>query len=185
MGSHRGTGPLPALSSTPKISIPTVASSLNRVVIRIEKNPHDKSQEETRRLTMNLIASIYLGGILTLLIALYHARLYRTLNLQEDLVGVTPINQKILYTINLALSLLFLMMGVISISYARELSESTGLAFGLNLLYALFWIWRLLWQFHYFERERAERLSPSAILKIVAPLVIIACYLIPVIASVS
>jgi hypothetical protein len=129
------------------------------------------------------LVSIYFGGTLTLLIAFYHSRLYKLLNWSEDFKKIKMTNQRILYTIHIALTLLFLIIGILSIFYAAELSESKGFAFGFNLLYACFWTWRLVWQLTYLKKGKGGR---AALInaRTIIPFMIAASYSLPVIASV-
>jgi len=128
------------------------------------------------------LVSIYLGGILTLVIALYHTQLYKKLNWSEEFEKIEINNHRILYTIHLALTILFFIIGIISIFFARELSESTGLAFGFNLSYACFWIWRLTWQLTYLKKGKHQQSTQIEFAKILFPFMIAVSYFIPVIA---
>ncbi len=126
---------------------------------------------------MSALVSIYIGGFLTLVIALYHTQLYKKLNWAEAFEKIDSENAKIIYTINLALTILFFMIGFLSVFYARELSESNGFALGFCLVYSGFWIWRLVWQILWLNKGK-DRPETG---KILIPLVIAFCYLIPVI----
>ena len=130
---------------------------------------------------MIALVSIYFGGVLTLLIAIFHTRFYKMFNWKNDFEKITIINARIIYTIHLALLLLFFMIAAISIIYAKELSQSVGLAFGFNLLYSIFWMWRLIWQFVYFKREKGQKIPPIGIFLIIILLLLVVSYLIPVI----
>lgn len=127
------------------------------------------------------LVSIYFGGVLTLLIAIFHTQFYKMFNWKNDFEKITIINARIIYTIHLALLLLFFMIAAISIIYAKELSQSVGLAFGFNLLYSIFWMWRLIWQFVYFKREKGQKIPPIGIFFIIIFLLLVVSYLIPVI----
>ncbi len=93
--------------------------------------------------------SISIGGILTLLIAVFHTRFYRLFDWGSDLAKLSPINRKLLYTIHIALLLLFFVFGFVSLLYADELGRSAGLALGVNVGLAAFWLWRGLWHLAY------------------------------------
>jgi len=56
-----------------------------------------------------------------------------------------------LYTIHLALLLLFLAFSLVSLIFYRELSQPEGLAVGLLIAFSAFWIWRAVWQVFYFK----------------------------------
>ena len=107
---------------------------------------------------MSLI-SIYIGGVLSLLLALFHTQYYKKFDWKVEYEKISPLNQKIFYTIHLALLLLFFLFGCISIIYAKELSQSNGLAFGINLLYSIFWLWRSFWQIIYFKRKKGKKMK--------------------------
>ena len=126
------------------------------------------------------LVSIYAGGSLTLLMALFHTRFYRLFGWKNDFTKISPLNTRIIYTVHLALLLLFFILAALSIGYARELSQSTGLSFGLNILISLFWLWRFLWQLFYFKREKGKKIPPMAIALIVVFLLLAIAYLIPV-----
>lgn len=127
------------------------------------------------------LVSIYIGGILTLMLAIFHARFYRLLNWKDDFEKITIINARVIYTVHFALLLLFFMLGIISIIYAKELSQGTGLAFGLNLLFFIFWFWRFIWQFAYFKWEIEQKTPPIGIVLIIIFAFLFISYLIPII----
>ncbi len=93
---------------------------------------------------------IILGGVLSLVIFVFHIRFYRFFGWQKDFEKVSPVNRRVLYTIHVALYLFLVLLGVISIKYAGELSRAEGLAEGLTLGLSLFWLWRAVWQIAYF-----------------------------------
>ncbi|MCK4662216.1 MAG: hypothetical protein KAT68_05085 [Bacteroidales bacterium] len=97
------------------------------------------------------LISIYAGGILTLLMAIFHTRFYKLFKWKAEYSHVTEINKKIFYTIHLALLLVFFIFGFLSLIYAQELSKSTGISFGINLMISIFWFWRTIWQLLYFK----------------------------------
>ena len=102
------------------------------------------------------IICIYFGGLLTLVVAFYHTQLYSKLNWSEDFEKIDPINARVLYTINIALTILFASIGFISLIYAKELSQATGVAFGLCTFYSLFWVWRFIWQITYQKTDKTD-----------------------------
>jgi len=127
------------------------------------------------------LVSIYFGGVLSLLIAVFHTQYYKMFKWGKNFEKITILNSRIIYTIHLALLLLFFMIGAISIIYAKELSQSVGLAFGFNLLYSIFWMWRLIWQFVYFKRGKGQKIPPIGIFLIIVFILLVISYLIPVI----
>lgn len=72
------------------------------------------------------IISIYIGGVLTLLMALFHTKFYKMFKWKADFKDLSLANPRILYTIHLALLLLFFIIAIVSIAYAKELSQNIG-----------------------------------------------------------
>lgn len=101
---------------------------------------------------------IIIGGILSLFIGIFHTRFYKlfTWGIEFEKIGLT--NNKIFYTIHIALLLFFFIFSVVSFVYFDELSRGEGVAFGIMLLYSLFWLWRTLWQIFYFKPSNNRRL---------------------------
>ena len=99
------------------------------------------------------LTSIYIGGIVTLLMAIFHTRFYRLFKWKAEFRRISDMNKRIFYTIHLALLLLFLIIGLLTLIYAKELSECIGICFGFNLLISVFWVWRTVWQIFYFRGE--------------------------------
>lgn len=95
--------------------------------------------------------SILMGGLLTLLMIIFHVRFYTLFGWKRDFEKIRELNQKIFYTIHLALILFFVLIAFISILFMGELSRCTGLACGINVGLGLFWLWRTLWQIFYFR----------------------------------
>jgi hypothetical protein len=95
--------------------------------------------------------SVFIGGFLSLALFLFHAKLYTLFGWQGEFTKISMLNGKIIYTVNLALTLLFLFFSIMSFAYFNELARCDGLAFGVCLGLSLFWIWRLIWQFVCFQ----------------------------------
>ena len=125
--------------------------------------------------------SIYIAGTLTLLIAVLHTRFYKLFGWNEDFANVSAINAQILYTVHMALLLLFFLVGAISIICADELSQSSGLAMAFNASFAGFWLWRLIWQIVYFRGEKGRPVSPVIIFFLILFALLTAAYAIPLI----
>lgn len=125
--------------------------------------------------------AIYIIGILTIFVGLYHLRLYKIRNWKEKLKDVDLYNQRVVYTINLALAIMFLGVGILSFIYTKELSKCSGLAFGFNLSLCCFWLWRVIWGKIYLKSVSAQRTTFFDVVKnSVGPILIIS-YLIPII----
>jgi hypothetical protein len=127
------------------------------------------------------LISIYSGAILSLAMAVFHTRFYRLFKWGEDFKRVSLLNRRVLYTVHVALLLLFFLFGLVSLIYARELSRSKGLALGINLSYSGFWLWRALWQVSYFKAAAGKRPSPASLLMILWFLLLFVAYLTPVV----
>ena len=97
------------------------------------------------------LISIYAGGILTLFMAVFHTRFYVIFKWKEEFEKISSLNQRVFYTIHLFLTLIFIFIGILSLVYAKELSQCTGIAFGFNILIAIFWLIRTIWQVFYFK----------------------------------
>lgn len=105
------------------------------------------------------ILSIYIGGALSFLMAIFHIQFPKIFKWKIDLRKASELNRKVLFTIHLALLLLFMGIALVSFSYASELGSSMGLAFGVNLMLALFWLWRTIWQVVYFKPDKTSKLK--------------------------
>lgn len=123
---------------------------------------------------INLIA-IYIGGTLTIMMAIFHSRFYKLFKWKSEYEKIGLPNNKIFYTIHIALILIFLMIGFISIFYAKELSRCDGLSFGFCISFSLFWLWRSIWQIVYFKGKILH------IILIITFSLLFLSYLIPVI----
>lgn len=96
--------------------------------------------------------SIVTGGLLSLAVSIGHASFHRLFGWGEDLGRLTPANRTVLYTIHVALYLLFLPFALVSLRYPEELARPGGVGGTLALSYAAFWAWRLAWQGVYFRQ---------------------------------
>lgn len=127
------------------------------------------------------LVSIYIGGVLTLLIALFHTRFYVMLKWEDDFRKVPHVNARIYYTLNMAIILLFLIIGSVTVLYADEFAGSNGLAFPLNTLLSLFWLWRGIWQMIYFRKGATEPMPPIVIVLTVSFFILFLSYGFPVV----
>lgn len=129
---------------------------------------------------------IITGGILSLFMALFHTQFYKLFNWKKDFEKISVINQKVFYTIHLALLILFFVFSFISLAYTNELSQCSGLACGITLGYSLFWLWRTIWQILYFRPPKNQKVSKMNFLHYLSILVfgiLFVVYLIPFIMS--
>lgn len=127
------------------------------------------------------IICIYVGGALTIFMALFHTGFYKKFNWNSEFRKLSLVNSRILYSIHIALLLLFFIIGILSITYAKELSQSAGISAGLNTLLFVFWLWRFIWQFVCFKRAKGQKIPPlSLILSVIFALLAVS-YLIPLV----
>ena len=118
--------------------------------------------------------------------ALFHTQFYKLFNWKKDFEKISVINQKVFYTIHLALLILFFVFSFISLAYTNELSQCSGLACGITLGYSLFWLWRTIWQILYFRPPKNQKVSKMNFLHYLSILVfgiLFVVYLIPFIMS--
>ncbi len=107
---------------------------------------------------------IITGGILSLFMVFFHSQFYKLFDWKKDFEKISTINQKVFYTIHLALLLLFLVFSFISLIYANELSQGSGLACGITVGYSLFWLWRTIWQIIYFRPPKNQKAGKRILL---------------------
>lgn len=102
--------------------------------------------------------SIFFGGILSIAMTVFHARFYILFGWKSEFERILPKNKRILYTIHIALILFFANFSAISLIYYKELANPSGPVFGLVLSYALFWLWRTIWQIFYFKYPKGAKI---------------------------
>jgi len=125
--------------------------------------------------------TILCGGLLSLAMFVFHTRFPKLFLWKLDLRRVSEANRKILHTIHLALLLLFLLFGLVSLAYFKELARAEGVAFGFCLALALFWLWRTIWQMAYFRPTEKKQTFIHIILTVVFFLLFVSYALPPVI----
>ena len=129
--------------------------------------------------TVSLI-SIYCGGVLSLLMGIFHTKFSKLFKWKKEFEKVTETNKNIVYTLNIALLLLFFGIAILSILFAKELSLCEGISFGLTLMYAIFWLWRTIWQILYFKPDKNSKLLPLHFGLIVYFALLFIAYILPV-----
>lgn len=97
---------------------------------------------------------IAIGGILTLLIAIFHSRFHVLFNWENELIKLSKPNQRTMVTINVALIVLLFFFSLISFAYMNELAQHHGIAFGILLFFSIFWAWRTFWQIFYYRKPK-------------------------------
>jgi hypothetical protein len=124
--------------------------------------------------------SILAGGILSLVMVIFHMRFYVLFGWKTEFEKVHQGNTRILYTIHIALILFFVIFSILSFVYYKDLAEVTGLAFGIVLLYALFWLWRTIWQIYYFKHPKGVKKSALNYFVLLIFSLLFISYIIPV-----
>jgi hypothetical protein len=125
--------------------------------------------------------SIIFGGLLSLVMVVFHSRFYVIFGWKSEFEKILPKDRRILYTIHIALILFFIMFSALSFIYYKELASASGLAFGVILFYALFWLWRTLWQIIYFKHPKGVKKSSLHYIVLLIFCLLFISYLIPVI----
>ena len=130
--------------------------------------------------------SILTGGILSFAMVIFHLKFYNLFGWKTEFEKVQLKNRNIFYTIHIALILFFVIFSIISIVYFKELAVCTGLAFGISLLYSIFWLWRTIWQIFYFKYPEEIKSKPALhyIVILIFSLLLIS-YAIPVILEIG
>lgn len=93
--------------------------------------------------------SIFLGGLLTLSLAIFHCFFYSYFRWEDELKHVSVLTGKIFMTLHTALIAIFLFFAALSFVYTSELSQCNGLAGGVTVFYAFVWLFRTVWQVTY------------------------------------
>jgi len=94
---------------------------------------------------------IIIGGILTLLLAIFHSRFYALFNWKDEFKNVSKPNQRIFFTINMALVILFSLFSIFTFVYSTELAQPHAIGIGILIIFSIFWGWRTIWQIFYFR----------------------------------
>jgi len=104
---------------------------------------------------------VVVGGSLSLLMVIFHTRFYKLFDWKDEFEKITPRNQRIFYTIHMALLLLLVVFSILSFVYLEPLSRCSGAAFGIMTGYSLFWLWRTIWQIIYFKPPAKSKRNAS------------------------
>jgi hypothetical protein len=102
--------------------------------------------------------SVYFGGILSLLMAIFHSRLSKLFNWENEFKNISKQNQLTFSTINYALVVIFLLLSFISFVYADELIQKQRLSIGILLTISIFLGWRTIWQLTYYRIPKGMKL---------------------------
>ena len=93
---------------------------------------------------------VKLGGIYNFLLVIFHLSFWKLFNWPDDLRSLTFLNRAIMPVLNISLTLLFVVMGIISLMHTKELL-TTSLGKTLLLCMALFWLARSIQQVIFFK----------------------------------
>jgi hypothetical protein len=104
---------------------------------------------------------IILGGILTLLMGIFHCTYYIVFEWGNDFQKISIRNKKIFITIHLALIGYFIIFAVISLFFFKELKNKTPLSISILILVSLFWFIRGVWQIFYFRLTKDLKVKPN------------------------
>ena len=126
-----------------------------------------------------MIIYIYIGGVLSIALAMFHAIFYSYFQWEVDLTNVSFLNRKIFITIHIGLTAMFVFFALISFLYAKELSQCNGIYGFIACFYSLVWFIRTIWQVTYLKHFKTERPILNYIL-IAWFLMLLASYSIPV-----
>ncbi len=125
---------------------------------------------------------IITGGLLTIFMGLFHTRFYKLFLWHDEFNRISERSRNIVYTIHLALLLLFFGFGSMSLFYYRRLAEAQSISLGILIVLALFWLWRAVWQVVYFKPSKNRRLKKYLIMHYVLVVwfvVLFTAYVIP------
>lgn len=129
--------------------------------------------------------AIVVAGTLSLAVGVGHTFFGRLFGWEGELALLKPGSRTVLYTIHVALSLVLMAFGVISIAYSDELARPHGLGATLALALAGVWTWRAVWQVVYFAplaraSRRWRRVQPALV---AAAFFLAAAYATPAVAT--
>ena len=125
--------------------------------------------------------SIVAGGMMTLAMGIFHTQFYRRFQWEQAFSKIGQVNSRIFYSINLALTLLFILLGLLTLIWFGDLAQCEGLALGFNLIMSGFWFWRFIWQLTYFRKIRRKRKSAIIIILEIWFFLLFVSYSIPII----
>lgn len=126
--------------------------------------------------------AIKMGGYLSAIVGIGHCFFYRGFGWEEDFEKTRVLTAKVLYTIHLFLIPMFFFFSYASLVHTKELSGGTPLGIAMSTFYAVFWLFRELWQIVYFRPSRIsgfERLLPLHYFLITLCFFLVAAYAYP------
>jgi cytochrome b561 len=144
---------------------------------------HQRVQGTNKEFYIMTTSEVFIvsGGALSFLMVIFHLFFFRLFHWKDEFDKLQTANRRIFMTIHIALILLFVIFAFLSFSYYRVMAGCEGMAFGLVICYALFWLWRVLWQIFYFRIPPSVKKTPVMhIVTIIAFGLLFVCYAIPV-----
>jgi hypothetical protein len=93
---------------------------------------------------------LIIGGIYNLLFAIFHLLFWRIFDWKNDLASLTSVNRAIMQVINLCLTFVFIVFGVLSLLHPKQII-GTELGQTLTGLIAIFWFLRAIEQIVFFK----------------------------------
>ncbi|MBN1647560.1 MAG: hypothetical protein JW874_05965 [Spirochaetales bacterium] len=127
--------------------------------------------------------SIMCGGVLTLLMAIFHMGFPRIFGWKKDFSGLSEANRRIFYTIHIALYLLFIVLAAVSFIHLNELAEASGIARTLLAAVSLFWLLRTIWQVVYFRPQKKSKGMSMHIVLVAVFLLLALAWFIPLVSG--
>jgi len=92
---------------------------------------------------------LIIGGAFHLAFAVFHMCFWKLFRWKEDLDKLRHVNRAVMQILNLCLTYLFIVFGILSIIYRQEMI-STNLGNALLVSIAVFWILRMIEQLIFF-----------------------------------
>jgi len=105
-----------------------------------------------------MLVPIIAGGLLTILVAVFHTRFYSIFGWTREFEKISDHSRRILFTVHIALLLLFFGIGLFMLLFSRFLASNSPAAISLHTILFIFWTWRALWQIIYFKPPKNRRL---------------------------
>lgn len=125
--------------------------------------------------------AMIIGTSFTGLMILFHISFPKRFSWKKDLEEVSALNKKILFSIHLALILVFVIFFCISLFHFEDLVNPQGLATSYLILISLFWFWRTIWQIIYFWPPKSKRFPLMHIILTSLFLILSLSHIVPVI----
>ncbi len=92
---------------------------------------------------------LIIGGLFHLGFAFFHLFFWKLFRWKEDLAALNHVNRAVMQILNLCLTYVFIVVGILSIVYRHELVATT-LGNALLVAIAVFWFLRLVQQIIFF-----------------------------------